>query len=62
MYSDGEPPDKVVKQPALGKDPECEATHRANCFLNSDAKVTFFNHLRRVLDPIIIVLCAGVTN
>ena len=39
MYSDGEPPDKVVKQPALGKDPECEATHRANCFLNSDAKV-----------------------
>ena len=53
MYSDGEPPDKVVKQPALGKDPECEATHRANCFLNSDAKV--LNWLRFSKKPITAV-------
>ena len=48
MCSEGEPSYKVVKQFSLGEDPECEETHRANCLLNSDAKVTLFNHLRLV--------------
>ena len=51
MYSDGEPPHKVVKQSSLGKDQECQANYRANSILNSDAKVTLFNQI------LIIMLC-----
>ena len=52
MYTKGEPPYKVLKQFSLGEDSECEETHRADCLLNCDAKVTLLNHLREVLDSI----------
>ena len=52
MYTKGEPAYQVFKQFSLGEDSECEETHRADCLLNCDAKVTLLNHLREVLDSI----------
>ena len=49
VYTKGESSCKVVEQSSLGKDPKCEETHRANCLLNSYAKVTFVIRLRLVL-------------